>query len=82
MTGQFNRRWADLPPPTKKKRRPGKGRRFSELSGNNYKRVDTLTHPTLQAAKLDRAADLRLSLSRHRAAERLSHAAAAMRGVA
>ena len=83
LNPQF-RRWVDPPDPLQKReRRPGEGRRLKSSDGINDRRASTPNRPALQAAMcLDRAADFLLSLGRHRAAERLAHAAVALRGAA
>jgi len=69
-------------PPDKRERRPDQGRRLKSSDGINDSPASTPTPAGLQAAWLDRAADLRLSPGRHRAAERHAHATAAPRGAA
>jgi len=71
------------PDPDKRERRPSPGRRLTSSDGINDGPASTPTRAGMQAARrLDRQADLLLSLGRHRAAERLAHQAAAMREVA
>ena len=67
-------------PPEKRERRPDQGRRLKSSDGINDSPASTPTPAGLQdARRLDRQADLLLSLGRHRAAERLAHAATALR---
>ena len=66
-------------PPQKRERRPGEGRRFRNSDGTDDKPAYTPTRAGLQdARRLDRQADLVLSLERHRAPDRLAHTVAAV----